>query len=250
MNETVVEIRRYSGEIERHQHDYSQLILPISGALEIELGHRSGRVSGSTGAFVSAGCRHAFYAKQTDSFVVLDLPSRLGVREPDEDIPAFFGIGREVHGLIDYMAVLAASQALSASLRRAWSTLLLDRIAPPKDRADRAELAVRRATAFMERKLAEPIRIADIAQAAGMSPTRLHEAFARRRGTTPHAHLVAMRLDAAERMLADPRLSIADVAVFSGHSDQSALTRAMRRERNATPAELRRNLLGRTEGKA
>ena len=110
--------------------------------------------------------------------------------------------------------------------------------------------AVALLTAFMERKLAEPIRIADIAEAAGMSPTRLHEAFIRRRATTPHAHLVAMRLDAAERMLADPRFSIADVAIFSGHSDQSALTRAMRRERNSTPAELRRNLLGRTGRKA
>ena len=171
MNETVVEIRRYSGEIERHQHDYPQVILPISGALEIDLGHHSGRVSGSTGAFVSAGCQHAFYAKQSDSFVVLDLPSRPGLPALDEDIPAFFAIGREVHGLIDYMAVLAASQELSASLRRAWSTLLLDRIASPRDRPGRAELAVRRATAFMERKLADPIRIADIAEAAGMSPT-------------------------------------------------------------------------------
>ncbi|WP_217573904.1 AraC family transcriptional regulator [Mesorhizobium sp. GbtcB19] len=249
MNETVVEIRRYSGEIERHRHDYPQVILPISGALEIDLGHRSGRVSGSTGAFVSAGCQHAFYAKQTDSFVVLDLPSRRGIQEPDEDIPAFFAIGREIHGLIDYMAVQAGSRELSASLRHAWSTLLLDRVTPP-NRPDRAELAIRRATAFIERKLADPIRIADIAEAAGMSPTRLHEAFTKRRATTPHAHLVAMRLDAAERMLADPRLSIADIAILSGHSDQSALTRAMRRERDSTPAEVRRNLLGRTGGNA
>ncbi|TIW95208.1 MAG: helix-turn-helix transcriptional regulator [Mesorhizobium sp.] len=250
MNETVVEIRRYSGVIERHQHDYHQVILPISGALEIDLGHSSGRVSDSIGAFVSAGCRHAFYAKQADCFVVLDLPSCIGGREIEEDMPAFFTIGREVHGLIDYMAALGTQQELSTSLRDAWSRLLLDRITPRGDRPDRAELAVRRATAFMERKLADPIRIADIAQAAGMSPTRLHQSFTRRRATSPHAHLVAMRLDAAEKMLADPRLSIADIAIFSGHSDQSALTRAMRRERNATPAEIRRKLLGRTVGKA
>ena len=250
MNETVVEIRRYSGEIERHQHDYPQVILPVSGTLEIDLGHRSGRVSGDIGAFVSAGCQHAFYAKRTDSFVVLDLPSRPTMRELDEDIPAFFPISGEVHGLIDYMAALAASQEPSALHRNAWSTLLLDRIAPPRERPDRTELAVRRATAFMERKLADPIRIADIAEAAGTSPTRLHEAFIRVCATTPHAHLVAIRLDAAERMLADPRLSIADIAIFSGHSDQSALTRAMRRERNSTPAEVRRNLLRKTEGKA
>jgi transcriptional regulator GlxA family with amidase domain len=102
----------------------------------------------------------------------------------------------------------------------------------------------------MQRKLADPIRSADIARAAGVSPRRLYEAFLKRRETTPHARLMALRLDAAERLLADLDLSIADIALRSGHADQSALTRVMRRERDTTPAEVRRCLLGRSAEKA
>lgn len=250
MNETVVEIRSFSGEVEQHRHDYHQVILPVAGALEIDLGFSAGRVTGSIGSFVPAGCGHAFYARQTDAFIVLDIPTSVSVRSDLEPTSSFFVIGPEVHGLIDYMAAFQSSRQPSAALQQAWTTLLLDRIADRRPCPDRFELIVRKATSFMKRKLADPIRITDIAAAAGTSASRLHEAFVARRAATPHARLIALRLDAAERLLADPRLSIADAAIGSGHADQSALTRIMRRERGATPAAVRRVLLAKAGGKA
>lgn len=247
----IVEIRRYSGEVERHWHDYHQVILPVSGSLEIETERRSGRVTGSIGSFVPAGCNHTFVAGQADTFIVLDVPAGCGTDALDhEDVRPFFAISPDMRGLIDYMAAIGAPGRLSVSLCEAWSTLLLDRIVGQRPVLERTELAVRQAIAFMKSKLAEPIRIADIAGAAGMSETRLHDAFLKRRAITPHAQLVALRLDAAEQLLADPHLSIAEVAFRTGYADQSALTRAMRRERGSTPNEVRRSLLGYSGGKA
>lgn len=251
MNGTVIEVRSYSGEIERHRHDYHQVILPCSGTLEIEVERQAGRVAGSIGSFVPAGCGHAFLARQADAFIVLDVPAGTGPESIDDKaVPPFFAIGPDVQGLVDYMIAAGPRARLSPPVREAWSTLLLDRLAEQVSHPDRTELAVRQAIVFMKRRLAYPIRVADIAEAAGMSPTRLHDAFVKRRAIAPHAQLVALRLDAAERMLADPRLSIAEVAIRSGHADQSALTRVMRRERGATPAEVRRCLLKRSGGKA
>lgn len=247
----IVEMRRYSGEIERHRHDYHQVILPVAGSLEIETERRSGRVTGSIGSFVPAGCNHTFVAGRADEFIVLDVPARCGMDVLDhEDVRPFFAIGPDMRGLIDYMAAVGAPGRLSVSLREAWSRLLLDRIAGQLPVPERTELAVRQAIAFMKGSLAEPIRIADIARAAGMSETRLHDAFLKRRAITPHAQLVALRLDAAERLLADPCLSIAEVAFRTGYTDQSALTRAMRRERGSTPNEVRRSLREHSGGKA
>lgn len=244
MNSTAVEIRHYSGEVERHQHAYHQVILPCAGSLEIEIEQNAGRVAGSVASFVPAGCGHTFLAQQADAFLVLDVPMGIGPEVMDHRvIPPFFAFGADVQGLIDYMIALGPQTRLSPSLAEAWSTLLLDRLSERTGHPDRAETAVRRATAFMKSKLADPIRVADIAQAAGMSPTRLHEAFVKRRTTTPHAQLMALRLDAAEQMLADPRLSIAEIALRTGHADQSALTRSMRRNRGITPAGFRRGLL-------
>lgn len=247
MNGASIDIRHYSGEIERHRHDYHQVIMPCQGTLEIEVGREAGRVGGSIGAFVPAGCQHAFLARQANAFVVLDVPAQaLGHAE----VPPFFAVDPGVHGLLDYMRALDSRTLIAPAYQQAWSTLLLGSLAGNGRSTDEAELAVQRATSFMRRRLADPIRIADIARAAGVSARRLHEAFLKRRETTPHARLMALRLDAAERLLADPALSIADIALRSGHADQSALTRVMRRERDTTPAEVRRCLLGRSAEKA
>lgn len=260
MNGTRIDIRHYSGEIEQHRHDYHQVIMPYRGMLEIEVGREAGRVGGSIGAFVPAGCQHAFLARQANAFIVLDVPADGRAQALDRaDVPAFFAVDPGVHGLLDYMHALDSRTLLAPAHQQAWSTLLLGGLAGAGRHGDArhtdtaaadAESIVQRATSFMQRRLTDPIRIADVARAAGVSSRRLHEVFLKRRETTPHARLVALRLDAAERLLADPALSIADIALQSGHADQSALTRAMRRERDTTPAQVRRCLLGRSQEKA
>jgi len=261
MNGTRIDIRHYSGEIEQHRHDYHQVVMPYRGMLEIEVGREAGRVGGSIGAFVPAGCRHAFLARQANAFVVLDVPTDGRAQVLDHaEVPAFFPVDPGVHGLLDYLHALGSRTLLAPAYQEAWSTLLLGSLAAGARhgdgrhgngrRTDDAGSIVRRATSFMQRGLADSIRVADMAQAAGVSSRRLHEAFLERCETTPHARLVALRLDVAERLLADPALSIADVALQSGHADQSALTRAMRRERDTTPARVRRCLLGKSREKA
>ncbi len=251
MNDTRIDIRRYQGEVAQHRHEYHQVVMPYEGTLEIAVGRESGRVAGSMGAFVPAGCQHAFLARQPNAFIVLDVPAGGRAQALDQgQVPPFFAIDRRVHGLLEYMRAFDSRTRLPPASQQAWSTLLLDSLAGHGCRANRNELVVQRAMSFMRRRLADPIRVADIAQAAGVSPRRLHDAFLAQRETTPHAWLTASRLDAAERMLADPALSIADIALRSGHADQSALTRAMRRERDATPAQVRRCLLAGSAEKA
>jgi|FEC22Drversion2_1045045.scaffolds.fasta_scaffold00408_16 AraC-like DNA-binding protein len=251
MNRALVEVRRYSGPFERHRHAYHQIILPCSGCMDVETEGHVGRVTGGVGAFMAAGSNHSCSARPTDAFVVLNAPvHRARPHLGNAAIPVFFSIGRDLQGLLDYMIGLSTREQLPASLLAAWSSLVLDRLAGYTPPSDIVEIGLRRATAFMKSRLADPIRVADIAKAAGMSLTRLHAAFQYRRSTTPHAHLISLRLDAAERLLADPRLSIAEVAVQTGHADQSALTRAMRRARGATPADVRQRLLGNAKGDA
>jgi len=79
-----------------------------------------------------------------------------------------------------------------------------------------------------------------MAQAAGMSVSRLHDRFRTMMDTTPHAFLDAARLRLAGDLLATGTLPLAEIALAAGYGDQSALSRAMRRALDTTPAAYRR----------
>ena len=239
------ELRLYGSEAQRHSHDHHQIVLPRQGALELEVAQRGGFVAPGTGAFIVAGEPHAFSAAGDNRFVVLDLAA--GDRDPGRFLAApFFAIGAEAQGLLDYLAERLARQtspadALPMEALAMVGGLLLDALAPgPEPR----QAALERALAFMRARLAHPIVVADIAAASGLSPSRLHALFRDQIGRTPHDVLTGLRLDRARRLLARTDLPIAEIALRTGHADQSALTRRLRAADGITPAAFRRRTRG------
>jgi transcriptional regulator GlxA family with amidase domain len=87
----------------------------------------------------------------------------------------------------------------------AFPSTFLGRADRPED-SERVPGGVRRAIAHMEEHLSRPLVLAELAEAARMSPRGLQAAFARQLGTTPMAHLRSLRLSAAhaELLQADP----------------------------------------------
>lgn len=78
-----------------------------------------------------------------------------------------------------------------------------------------APTAVRRAVAYIEAHADQPIRLADIADAAGAGPRALQYAFNRHYGTTPVGYLTRVRLERAHRDLqaADPHRGVTVAAI-------------------------------------
>ncbi|MCJ8504309.1 helix-turn-helix transcriptional regulator [Kocuria flava] len=100
--------------------------------------------------------------------------------------------------------------------------------------------AVRRAVAYMEEHLAEPIGLAEIAAAARLSPRGLQAAFRRALDTTPLAHLRLLRLEAAhvELLSADPSTStVAGIAARWGFAHPGRFAAVYRERYGHGPAE-------------
>lgn len=241
-----VEIRSYPPEIGRHRHDFHQLILPCHGAMELETGLGNGRVGPAVAAFIPAGESHSFCPTPDSRFVVLDLPAPAATALPQRP---FFAVDPALRGLVDYFIAAPAAPHLHG----AWLALLMDRLAQPQPSDEATDLAgqqLRRALAVMRARLDQPLRVEDIASAAGISTSGLHRLMRDRLRTTPQARLLALRLDRAEALLAQGHMPIAQIALATGFADQSALTRAMRRERGITPARLRQQLAAALTGSA
>lgn len=107
--------------------------------------------------------------------------------------------------------------------------------------ATTAVLPVPLATAIeaLERNPQQNWSVEEIADLAGCRPSRLHGLFRTHLDTTPHQHLLDLRLRRARELLATGDGDLGSVAVASGLGSAAALCRLFRREMGMTPGEYR-----------
>jgi len=98
--------------------------------------------------------------------------------------------------------------------------------------------ALRRIRDYIAAHLGEPIEVAALAELAGRSPFHFTRMFARSVGMTPHRYVVHLRLQAAVARIREGRTRLADIAAETGFSDQSHLSRWVRRVHGVAPSDI------------
>jgi AraC family transcriptional regulator len=166
-----------------------------------------------------------------------ELVARLGVRDPVIE-QLVLSVRDQMmeqdpfsHIYTDYIARL-----LAAHLLRKHSTLTA---AHKKAAPSMSRVQVERAIEYMESHLADSISLADVADAANLSPSHFTRLFKSATGAPPHQFLIQLRVERAKRMLMQ-RGPIAEVALACGFAHQEHLTRIFRRTTGFTPASFRR----------
>lgn len=145
-------------------------------------------------------------------------------------VPVSPAMARHWHYLVGFMGreMLTTPSAFDSALLRAEAARAIAvaaLMAFPNNALDRdylrrvgdvAPAALRRAVGFIEAHAAEPINVADVAEAANVGVRALQAAFTRHYGVSPMAYLRSTRLELAHRDLvaADPRggVTVAEVA--------------------------------------
>ncbi|MFN8108690.1 MAG: AraC family transcriptional regulator [Thermoleophilia bacterium] len=97
-----------------------------------------------------------------------------------------------------------------------------------------------RARDLADRRFAEPIGVADMARAAGLSQAHFSREFRRVFGDSPGAYLLTRRLERAAFLLRVTDYSILDVCHAVGLSSPGSFTTSFRRHFGSPPAEYRR----------
>lgn len=110
----------------------------------------------------------------------------------------------------------------------------------PADAKDNLE-AVKRAVQFIDQRLAEPINVKSIADAADLSPYYFSRIFRATYQTSVHRFVLERRLDRARQLLESSTMAISTIAFETGFSSQSHLTTAFRVRFGNTPAQFRSN---------
>lgn len=139
-------------------------------------------------------------------------------------VPVNAELGRAWDDVLDHVVqvlaesdVVAESPLIRAALLRqlvATACAAFELIPEHRQQRPASERSVRRAVAYIDEHLAEPITVGDIAAATGLSTRGLHSAFVRVLSIPPNAYLRRARLDAARRDLLNPneRSSVSGIA--------------------------------------
>jgi AraC-like DNA-binding protein len=240
-----VSLRSYEARETFHVHDWHQLVLPVEGAQAVDFGHTDGTLAVGRGVLVTSGQPHRFRGLGENSFVVLDIPDRGAraqglpdaVRRRATAMP-FFAVDDGLRRLTGYVAHELAGGALDAATAHHITGLFIHALTRRLG-AGAIPPAVGRALDLIHAHYDRSLTVPEMAAAARLSVSAFHNRFRAIMGRAPAAYLSAVRLDQAARHPRASELSIAEIALATGFSDQSALTRAIRRCRGTTPARLR-----------
>lgn len=103
-----------------------------------------------------------------------------------------------------------------------------------------ASWQARRANALLVEKLAESVKLAELAAACELSVCQFTRAFRASTGMSPHARLLYLKVERAKSLLTCTSLRLAAIAVECGFADQSHFTRVFERVVGLTPRVWRR----------
>lgn len=232
-------LRSYGDARESDRHAYAQLVLPVSGEVALEIEGRQGRLDPLHAAVVAPGAWHSQCSGVPNQSLILDVGAGAFDQGPWQRLleRPFTAIGPAARKLVEFMGILAATGTPAPSVLQGWTPLLLDTLTlgTPQPASRLAALLAR-----IEAEPGLPWTTEDMARTVGVGVSRLHALFRAEHDTTPHDWLLGCRLRRACEWLAGTERPVAEIALAAGFSEQSALTRAMRRAMDTTPAAYRR----------
>ena len=115
-----------------------------------------------------------------------------------------------------------------------------DRI-PETKQGGLAPWQLKRAKEFMEANLSTSVRLRELADLTRLSQSQFGRAFKASTGLAPHHWQMNLRINRAQQLLLDGELTLAQIALVTGFSEQSHLTRVFRRIVGVSPGSWRRD---------
>jgi AraC-like DNA-binding protein len=112
---------------------------------------------------------------------------------------------------------------------------------PPRRRGTLAVAQLRRTTDFITENCMRNIRLQELADLTGLSPSHFSHLFKASTGMAPHDWQMNARLERAKALLASDVCALTEVAAETGFSDQAHFTKVFRKHVGTTPARWRKS---------
>ncbi|MGB1239051.1 MAG: helix-turn-helix domain-containing protein [Pseudomonadales bacterium] len=237
---TKLSLKSYQAQTDSHSHDFHQLVLPVKGALALEIGHCGGEVDDHSAAVICASEMHAFAGSNDNQFIVADIPTQLA--PAFERLPLFLQLDDSLKHYIGFLHTQLQLPAgrNSQLLERQMLTMLVQ-LLDQKFLAQHIDQRLLQARHFLERHFARSDAINSAAQNAALSPRHLRQLFAQHYQMSPTQYLLELRMQAAWQLLNAHKLSVQQVAEHCGYQNLSAFSDRFRKHFGTSPRSVRAN---------
>lgn len=168
--------------------------------------------------------------------LVVQPPPGHGIREGEWVDPHLYRIARTLRA--GYRRNLFPPQAYLDSIADAVAEHLTQNYMHARRQRERAGLSesrLKKALAYIEAHLFEPLPVDAIADAAHLSSFHFRRMFKRSTGLGPHEFVMRRRVEHAKTLLAESETPIAEIARRVGFCSQAHFTTVFRRHTDFTP---------------
>ncbi|CEK10991.1 AraC family transcriptional regulator [Legionella hackeliae] len=170
-------LRSYTSETHTHSHDFAQLVLPLRGQLELEIGGKSGIVNEATGAYIHSNTQHCFASGEDNLFLVVDFLNT-SANWNCHHMPSFMQLNAPLKNYLAFAHSYLGSHSnpqTDSLLYQLLINLLTSELTTP----DRCVIQVK---LWIEQHLATPIDIGHLAKQCHISKSQLQRRFKQNTG--------------------------------------------------------------------
>jgi AraC family transcriptional regulator len=121
---------------------------------------------------------------------------------------------------------------------------------PASARGGLAPWQKRKVDRYLKENLDRPVRLNAVAEQVALSVSYFSRAFKETFGTTPHMHMLRLRLELAQKLMLTTEEPLSQIALACGLADQAHLSKLFRRVVGETPSAWRRRNLTDTQAEA
>ncbi|CAM2949400.1 AraC family transcriptional regulator [Legionella steigerwaltii] len=234
-----VDLRSYHTESCSHSHEFAQLVLPLAGSMELEVGHYSGVVNHHVGVFIAPNERHCFAGSQENLFLVVDVASQNGLSE--EHGSHVFNLTTSIKKLMQFTHHYLASHEGDFFTDSLINQLLIH--FATKSFSPELDRMVIKAKNWIDFYFAEHVNVNKVAQHCHLSVSQLQRRFKQSLGCSIAEYWRFKKLNQAKQLLASKHLSIEAIAFAVGYENLPAFSRRFSMVFGESPSQWRTKAL-------
>lgn len=227
-------IRSYSPKKQSHSHDHHQLVLPLTGRLNLVIHGQQLQVGPTECVVIPAGIEHDFSAAEQCRFLVVDL-TELPYPLLHLASPVFQLSGRMQPYLLVLEALLVEQdqQLLTAAQQFFLQLLQAEHPAPAVDKR------LRQAMLYIKEHLADELDLTLLASKANLSLSQFKLLFRQQLGQNPGQYLTTLRMQHSRTLLLFSDLSVQHIALECGYQSASAFSARFSQYFGQSPQQFR-----------